>query len=317
MDRNEGKLLMSNQSFPPSHSLPVSGRVSSRKEQSVKLYAFALLSFVTWLCVATPSSGEVMLQWFETEWDEMYRRLPEVAEIGYDYLWVPSPCKAPTGLGTKWGNVGYNLYDRFDVGDIPQRGSLATRYGTRGSMRNMVDKAHQCDIKIIPDIIMNHNGNGPDIREYPGMVPEDFHVQWEEGHANTLNYKRGPRMNNWHHGEGHGRTLWEELVSLIDIRTEDHPRNGEPLRFTGGTQYTPGWNLVGSRPDFIRHVGQYDKYPYYDVDSGTYTNEMASEMLYRWIAWLGEAMDYDGLRLDAGKHVDHEFFGVEGSGFLH
>jgi hypothetical protein len=246
-----------------------------------------------------------MLQWFETEWDEIYQRMPEVAEIGYDYIWVPPPTKAPTGQGTKWGNVGYNLYDRFDIGDIPQRGSLATRYGTRGSLRNMVDKAHQCDVKIIPDVIMNHNGNGPDFRHYPGMKPEDFHVQWEPGHANALNYKRGPRMYEWHHGEGYGGTIWQELVSLIDIRTETDNR------FDAGNN-TPGWNFVGGT-SFLRHVGQYDKYPYL----GKYQNETSAEMLDRWIVWLGNAMDYDGLRLDAAKHVNWEFFGDHGWGFLH
>ena len=44
--------------------------------------------------------AEVMLQWFETEWDEIYRRRPEVAEIGYDYLWLPPPTKGPTGEGS-------------------------------------------------------------------------------------------------------------------------------------------------------------------------------------------------------------------------
>lgn len=270
-----------------------------------KRLSFAM-SFATVCLVTSSMLAEVMLQWFETEWDEMYRRLPEVSEIGYDYMWIPPPTKAPTGLGTKWGNVGYSLCDRFDIGDIPQRGSLATRYGTRGSLRNMVDKSHQCDVKIMPDIIMNHNGNGPDFREYPGMVPEDFHVQWEEGHCNTLNYKRAPRMDQWSHGNGYGGTMWQDLCSLIDIRTEPDDR------FTGGNN-TPGWNFVDGT-SYLRHVGQYDKYPYYPVG---YTNENASEMLHRWIAWLGDAMDYDGLRLDAGKHTPHEFFGTEASGFLH
>jgi len=265
------------------------------------------------LVSAVTTRAEVMLQWFETEWDEIYRRLPEVAEIGYDYLWLPPPTKAPTGKGTKWGNVGYSLYDRFDLGDIPQRGSLATRYGTRGDLRNMVDKAHQCDVKIIPDIVMNHNGNGPDFRCYPGMSAEDFHVQWEAGHANGLNYKRGPRMGYWSADGGYGGTLWQELCSLIDIRTEDHPYNGDQLRFTGGNN-TPGWDFVGSRPSFLRHPGQFDKYPDYP---GGYGNEKASELLYRWIAWLGNAMDFDGLRLDAAKHVEWEFFGERGRGFLH
>jgi hypothetical protein len=264
------------------------------------------------------ASGEVMLQWFESDWDEMYRRMPEVAEIGYDYIWAPPPTKAPTGQGTKWANVGYNLYDRFDIGDVPQRGSLGTRYGTRGSLENMVKKAHQLDVKIIPDIIMNHNGNGPDYREYPGMTAEDFHVTWSESYVNTLNYDRGPRMDQWSANNGFGGTMWQELAQLIDIRTEDdgdYGRIPDPDRFTGEQTHDGIYfNFVGSRPYYLRHPGQFDRYPYYPAD---YTNEHAVAMLDRWIAWLGDAIDYDGLRLDAGKHTPYEFFGWQGNGFLH
>ncbi|NCC50889.1 MAG: hypothetical protein EOM20_06690 [Spartobacteria bacterium] len=257
--------------------------------------------------------AEVMLQWFETEWDEMYRRIPEVAEIGYDYIWTPPPTKAPTGLGTKWGNVGYSLYDRFDIGDVPQRGSYATRYGTRGSLNNMVKNMHQCDVKIIPDIVMNHNGNGPDIRYYPGMRVNDFHVWAESGYCNSLDYKRAPRMTQWSADNGYGGTMYEDLCSLIDIRTEDNEVardwSLDPNRFTApnGPQFIDG-------DSFIRHIGQIDKYPY---PADYSTPEDASDMLYRWIAWLGDAMDYDGLRLDAGKHTPWEFFGQPSKGFLH
>lgn len=271
------------------------------------LFVLCILSVL-----ALPAAAEVMLQWFETEWDEMYLRTPEVAEIGYSYIWMPPPTKAPTGLGTKWGNVGYSLYDRFDLGDVPQRGSLATRYGTRGSLRNMVDQMHQCDVKIIPDIVMNHNGNGPDFREYPGMRATDFHVWYQDNYCNSLDYKRGPRMDQWYHDNGYGATMYQDLCSLIDIRTEDCTLTrgwSTDNRFTSpnGPSYIAG-------ESFLRHVGQYDRYPYYPAGYG---NEEASDMLYRWIAWLGNAMDYDGLRLDAGKHTPWEFFGNDGTGFLH
>ena len=44
-----------------------------------------------WSISCPMAQGEVMLQWFETEWDDMYRRMPQVAEIGYDYIWTPPP----------------------------------------------------------------------------------------------------------------------------------------------------------------------------------------------------------------------------------
>jgi glycosidase len=270
-----------------------------------------LLALTLAILAPVPAPAEVMLQWFESEWDEVYRRLPEVAEIGYDYMWIPPPTKSPTGKGTIWANVGYNLYDRFDIGDVPQRGSLATRYGTRGSLENMVKKAHQMDVKIIPDIVMNHNGNGPDFREYPGMKAEDFHVTWHESYVNTLNYNRARRMDQWDPKSGYGGTLWQELAQLIDIRTEDHDLNTDRYRFSGD-KWIEGhnFNFVAGGA-YTRHPGQYEKYP------DAYGDELAADMLYRWIVWLGNAIDYDGLRLDAGKHVPYEFFGYEGSGFLH
>ncbi len=273
--------------------------------------------FCATLVLALSAQAEVMLQWFETEWDEMYRRTPEVAEAGYNYIWTPPPTKAPTGLGSKWGNVGYSLYDRFDLGDIPQRGSLATRYGTRGSLRNMVNQMHQCDVKIVPDIVMNHTGNGPDIREYPATRVTDFHVWYQNGYCNTLNYKRAPRMTQWTPDNGYGATMYQDLCNLLDLRTEDckltRPGTGDSTadRFTTG--YPSGPQFVAGE-SYLRQIGQYDKYPYYP--SG-YGNEEASDMLYRWIAWLGYAIDYDGLRLDAGKHTPWEFFGNDTDGFLH
>lgn len=272
----------------------------------------ALVVAGAWL--AMPARAEVMLQWFETDWDEMYQKMPKVAEIGYDSLWIPPPTKGPTGRSVKWANVGYNLYDRFDIGDVPQRGTRETRYGSRGSLRAMVDSAHQLGVKIIPDIVMNHNGNGPDFREYPGMTATDFHVEWSQGYVNTLNFKRAPRMDQWYHNEGYGGTMWQDLANLADIRTEDHPLNPDPKRFTGQkTIEGRSFNFVDGT-SYLRHVGQYDRYPYYP---GGYTNENASQLLYRWITWLGNAMNYDGLRLDAGKHTPYEFFGWKGSGFLH
>jgi len=128
---------------------------------------------------AFPHSGqsEVILQYFETRWDEMYQRLPEMAEIGYESIWTPPPGKSPIGGPYPYaygGNVGYNSFDRFDLGDTPQRGHWETRYGSRTSLRNLVDNAHQLDMKIYPDIVFNHTGNGPDFRTYQVVGTENL-----------------------------------------------------------------------------------------------------------------------------------------------
>jgi len=244
-------------------------------------------------------NAEVILQYFETEWDEIHDRLPELAEMGIDSMWIPSPCKSPVAGAIPWGNVGYSLYDRFDIGDIPQCGTLKTRYGTRGSLRRMVDHSHECDIKIYPDIVFNHNGNGPDYRTYPGMSATDFHV-WANG-GEPGGYVRAPRMSAYDDiNNGNGLTFQQELVSLIDLRTESHDN----------------WGFAAEPAPYVRHPGQYDKYPFHNPGD-TLPNENVRDMMGRWAHWLGDAMDYDGFRLDAAKHVVREFYGGPGAGFLH
>jgi glycosidase len=262
----------------------------------------AVLAALAAAAFALPLRSEVILQYFESDWDEVYRRLPEIAEIGYDAIWTPSPCKSPIGASMTWANVGYSLYDRFDLGDVPQAGTLATRYGTRGHLRQFVDNAHYCDVKIYPDVVFNHNGNGPSFHDYPGMKANDFHV-WANG-SQPGGYQRANRMNNYDEiNSGGGRTFQEELVSLIDVVTEPDAR----------FSINPP-NYAAEPAEFIRHPGRPDLYPY-----GAPGPENVREMLGRWIAWLGNAMDYDGLRLDAAKHVVHEFYGTAGQigGFLH
>lgn len=245
------------------------------------------------------AKSEVILQLFETQWEEIYRRLPEIAEIGYSGIWHPSPAKSPVAGGqfAGGGNVGYSLFDRFDLGDIPQRGDRATSYGTRGHLRKMVDNAHQTDVKIYPDIVMNHAGNGPHFWTYPGMRPNDFHGWWNENEPGG--FRRSERMNAWGDiDNGWGLTFQQELVSLIDIVTE------RDNRFSG----TRGYAV----PDvFVRQPGQYDLYPFHGPGDDL-PEEHPVDFLNRWIVWLGDAMNFDGARFDAPKHVIADFFGTAG-----
>ena len=260
---------------------------------------FGVLVFLT---SAVAGRSEVIIQYFETRWDEMYQRLPEIAEIGYESIWTPPPGKSPIGGPYPYaygGNVGYNSFDRFDLGDQPQRGNWETRYGSRTSLRNLVDNAHQSDIKIYPDFVFNHTGNGPNFDTYPGMKPQDFHVLADG--AQPGGFKRADRMWQWDPANGTGGTLHQELVSLMDVVLEFDNR------FQVGGANSVGY--VADPAPFVRHAGDYDKYPYSNSGDAL-PAENSRQFMVRWINWLGYAMDYDGTRLDAPKHVYKDFFGM-------
>ena len=84
-----------------------------------------------------------MLQYFNASWRELTHKIPEIAEAGYESLWIPPPTKAGGSF-----SVGYDLFDRFDLGSKDQRGSLRTRYGTERERLNLIKVAHRCGIRV-------------------------------------------------------------------------------------------------------------------------------------------------------------------------
>lgn len=127
---------------------------------------------------------ETILQFFETSWTEITDRLPEIANSGYTALWLPPPTKGAEGTA----DVGFATFDRFDLGDKNQRGTIKTRYGSKAELLKMVDEAHRFGIKVYFDTVMNHNSNPSRIEnsgvtlqavgldQFPGTRPLDFHV---------------------------------------------------------------------------------------------------------------------------------------------
>jgi Glycosidases len=92
-----------------------------------------------------------MLQLFNVSWSEVARKMPELAEAGYNSLWLPPPAKASGGL-----SVGYDLWDAYDLGSKDQRNTVRTRYGTEAELRHMMEVAHRFGIRVYFDNIMNH-----------------------------------------------------------------------------------------------------------------------------------------------------------------
>ncbi len=129
------------------------------------------------LLVPLATFAEVILQYFNTSWSEIARRIPELAEAGYTALWLPPPFKAGGGL-----SVGFDCYDRFDLGTKDQNGSVTTKYGTETELLHMVEVAHRFGLRVYFDNVMAHNGGpmssgAPGTLQANGFVPEDFHLR--------------------------------------------------------------------------------------------------------------------------------------------
>jgi glycosidase len=154
--------------------------------------ALATLSLITSML----RGEEVILQYFNTDWREIESRVPEIAEAGYSSLWLPPPFKGASGTYS----VGFDTFDRFDLGDKDQMGTRPTRYGTREDLLSLIRVAHRFALKVYFDNIMAHTGGPLDSETdpgqlfpgLPGFVPEDFHLGRQNG-----NWRKFSDSMNW------------------------------------------------------------------------------------------------------------------------
>ncbi len=159
----------------------------------MKIRALILLT----LALAPAARAEVVLQYFGTSWNEIERRIPELAERGYDSLWLPPPFKG--GSGTY--SVGFDTLDRFDLGDRNQSGTVRTRYGTKADLLRLMRAAHRFGIRVYFDNVMAHNAGPLDkntnpgqlLPGVPGFVPEDFHLVRESNGT----WRKAADWPNW------------------------------------------------------------------------------------------------------------------------
>src|SRR5947209_6877105 len=113
--------------------------------------------------------GEAMLELFQVSWSDLIQKMPEIAEAGYTSLWLPPPAK-----GGSVFSVGYDLFDPFDLGDKNQRGTTATKYGTKDQLIQVVETAHRFGIRVYFDNIMNHRAF--DVPGYKSSMPTNIYT---------------------------------------------------------------------------------------------------------------------------------------------
>jgi alpha-amylase len=113
----------------------------------------------------------IMLQGFEwhvpadqNHWKRLQKALPNLKDIGVDNIWIPPGCKGMESNGT-----GYDVYDLYDVGEFYQKGSRATRWGSKETLHELVQSAQDLDVGIIWDTVLNHKAGADFTEKFPAV----------------------------------------------------------------------------------------------------------------------------------------------------
>lgn len=75
---------------------------------------------------------------------------PTIASVSYPNHWE-GRCKASSNQGN-----GYDIYDLYDLGEFDQKGSVATKWGTKNELTKLCSTAKSAGIGLYYDAVLNH-----------------------------------------------------------------------------------------------------------------------------------------------------------------
>ena len=238
-----------------------------------------------------------IIQYFEwylppdcQHWNRVAADAQHLAELGFTDVWLPPAYKAHSGTQ----DVGYGVYDLYDLGEFDQKGSIPTKYGTKDEYLNAIHTLHHHGLKVMADVVLNHRMGADFLEETTGSK-----MNKEDRNQMLLNNKK---LSVWTRFIFPGR-----MGKYSDfVWTSAHFSSVDYNGLTGSAQEYV-FKLTGHR--FSENVtdekGNYDYLMGSDVD---FNVPEVVEELKRWGRWYLDFTGVDSLRLDAVKHISHEFY---------
>lgn len=237
----------------------------------------------------------VILQNFEwylppdaKHWQRTAEQAQNLADAGFTAVWLPPAYKGAGGIN----DVGYGVYDTYDLGEFDQKGGIPTKYGTKAEYLTAIEALHKAGLLVLADIVLNHRigadeceqvqvteNAGKDRRcttsgnktisaytkfTFPGRAGKYSSFQWNKNHFDGVDWDAAGKCNAVFRLEGKS---WD-----CEVDAEN-----------GNYDYLMGADLDMNNPEVVAELN-------------------------RWGEWYLSETAVDGFRLDAVKHISFGFF---------
>ena len=223
-------------------------------------------------------------------WDKVKQESSDLSAHGVTGLWLPPAYKGSHGKN----DVGYSIYDLYDLGEFDQKGSIRTKYGTKQQYIEAINEAHANQIQVYGDVVFNHKA-GADETEWVKAVRvhendhrytygEDAWVEaWTKFYFPARKSKYSDFVWRYYHFDG---VDWAHNLKENTI-----------FKFLGlGKGWDDQVDLSHGNYDYLMHSDL-------DMDHPEVRTELA-----KWAKWFIQFTDVDGFRIDAVKHIKFSFF---------
>ena len=238
-----------------------------------------------------------MMQYFHwyipndgTFWKQVKKQAGYLAELGINAVWLPPAHKGKDGKDSS----GYDVYDLYDLGEFDQKGSVRTKYGTVQELKQAVKVLHENGIGVYADIVLNHMGGADEIERISvRKVNEDNRNEFESDPFEIDAYTKFifPGRNG-----KYSQFVWDHKCFTGVDYAHDLTENAI---YTIMNEYGEGWEEVVDE-----EKGNYDYLMFCDIE---FRNIAVREELKRFAGWYLKQINFDGIRLDAVKHIAPPF----------
>jgi alpha-amylase len=237
----------------------------------------------------------VMMQFFHwytaadgALWKQLEENAHALAEAGITSVWLPPAYKGEGGAN----DVGYGVYDLYDLGEFDQKGSVRTKYGTREEYLKAIKAAQNSGIRVYADIVLNHK-LGADQEEEFKATPFNPHNRHEALDGMQT-------IKAWTHFTFPGRKAKYSAMEWHwwHFKAADHNAHDEH----SDSIYLFEDKTFDDEVD--NELGNFDYLMGCDLDL---TNHEVQQELYKWGEWYFNTTGIDGFRFDAVKHIKSSF----------
>ena len=221
-------------------------------------------------------------------WASLKKDAEKLQKVGVTSLLLPPAYKGADGIK----DVGYGVYDLYDLGEFNQKGTVRTKYGTKKEYLEAIKAAHDAGLNVYADVVLNHRIGADEVEKVSAQEFNASNRYQMIGEGKTIGAwtkftfpgRKGKYSDftwNWTHFDG---IDWDQ----------DNLKKGV-YKFAGKE-----WNK-----EVDLENGNYDYLMGADID---FDNREVFEELVKWAVWYVETTDVDGFRLDAVKHIPASFY---------
>ncbi len=224
-------------------------------------------------------------------WNNLRADAPRLKSLGFSAVWLPPACKCADGIN----GTGYDIYDLFDLGEFDQKGSVKTKFGSKDEYIEAIKAIHDHQMQAMVDVVLNHKAGGDELEKITVVrvnpdnrkeaVSEPFEI---EAYTKFTFPGRNKKYSEY---------LWDSKCFTGVDKAKGIDGNGI-------------FRILNNNGDNWQDMiydenGNYDFLMFNDID---FRNESVRGELNYWGKWYYDQVHFDGVRLDAVKHMPYWFY---------